>query len=94
MTGRPCSIWNKGYPADDVGNAIPTRDGRAGRLALGDKTESGTSRRRSLLRQPGLHQGFTELGVVSTQAELWARNHARESLGFKFIASANAAFAR
>jgi hypothetical protein len=32
-------------------------------------------------------------GVVSTQAELRARNHAKESLGFNFIASASAAFA-
>jgi hypothetical protein len=42
---------------------------------------------------PALIRASRNLGSVSTQAELCARKNAKESLGFKFIASAIAAFA-
>jgi hypothetical protein len=42
---------------------------------------------------PALLRASRKLGSVSTQAELCARNDAKDNLGFNFIASARAAFA-
>ena len=54
---------------------------------------AGTLRRRLLLRQSGLDQGFAESRRRVDKARLARVNHATESLGFNFIASASAAFA-
>jgi hypothetical protein len=80
-------------------SAMPSRNGRYFAFSGHRRSDFGHSNAHHLSRgahssgSPALSSASRKLGSVSTQAELCARKNAMESLGFNFIASANAAFA-